>query len=204
MATTKTVIEPVSNDAERIIAFEEPYAVEFTAVGVAPFLCHRYSVESVAGKAAAPKGSKAKKEDDIESYVWRDEKGGLCIPCEHFRMSVVTAAKSQQDPRSPRKSAFDLYRAGISIIDELLPLGVKDWDYIDQRRAGLNKGSSITRSRPAMRTGWKVKGRLQVNLPEYISPSALNYMLQLAGRVQGVGDFRPSYGRYQIVRFERI
>jgi len=54
----ETAIDPVSNDAERIISFEEPFVVEFTAVGVAPFLFHRYSIESVAGKASAPQGLK--------------------------------------------------------------------------------------------------------------------------------------------------
>ena len=41
-----------------------------------------------------------------------------------------------------------------------------------------------------------------VNLPEYVSPSDLNEVIQSAGRLIGVGDFRPTYGRFQVVKFE--
>jgi hypothetical protein len=40
------------------------------------------------------------------------------------------------------------------------------------------------------------------NLPEYISPKDLNEVVAQAGRIVGVGDFRPTYGRFNIVKFE--
>jgi hypothetical protein len=41
-----------------------------------------------------------------------------------------------------------------------------------------------------------------VNLPMYISQSDLLETLTIAGKVIGVGDFRPTYGRFQITSFE--
>jgi len=196
----KTVLDPVSNDAEAMIKFSQPYAATIEVVGTAPLLFHRWSVEGIADKAAAAKGSKAKKTDDLASYVYRDGKGDLAIPSEYFRMAIIHAAKFKQDPRSPRKSAMDLFKAGIAGIEEFCSLGVRDWDYVDQRRVMIQR-NGVTRHRPAMHAGWKATVMLQVLLPEYISPELLNETIQSAGRLIGVADFRPTYGRFQIVKF---
>jgi hypothetical protein len=41
-----------------------------------------------------------------------------------------------------------------------------------------------------------------VNLPEYINPQLLNSTIQAAGKLIGLADFRPSYGRFNVVGFE--
>ena len=196
-----TEISPVSNEGEVAILTEAPYAVEVEVTGSAPLLFHRWSVDDVAAKAAAKKGSKAKKEDNLESYVYRDENGELSIPGEYFRMSTILASKYKQDPRSPRKSAMDLFKAGLVTLTDLGSLGIKDWDYIDRRRVTIQR-NGITRSRPAVKMGWKTSIIFQVLTPEYISPDLLNETLQSAGRLVGVGDFRPTFGRFQVTKFK--
>lgn len=202
MARTSSVtaISEVSNDAKSVIEFSEPYIATLTLQGSAPFLFHRWSVDGVEAKANAAKGSKAKKSDDLESYVYRNEKGELSIPSEYFRMSLINASKFKQDPRSPRKSAMDLFKAGVCCLDELCTLGIKDWDYVDRRRVMIQR-NGITRCRPAVNLGWKVECQLQVLLPEYINSSLLNETIAAAGRLVGVGDFRPTFGRFQVVGF---
>ena len=196
----KTEIGSVSNEGQSSILTEAPYAVEVEFTGAAPILFHRWSVDGVAAKAAAKKGSKAKKEDDIESYVYRNENGELAIPGEYFRMSTILAAKYKQDPRSPRKSAMDLFKAGIVTLTDLGSLGIKDWDYLDRRRVTIQR-NGITRTRPAVKSGWKTNIIFQVLTPEYISPELFNETLQSAGRLVGVGDFRPTFGRFQVTKF---
>lgn len=200
MATKQTAIEPVSNDAESVIEFNQPYVALVSVIGTAPFLFHRWSVEGVDAKSKATKGSKAKKSDDLESYVYRNPTGDLCIPGEYLRMAIIGVAKFRQDPRSPRKSAMDLFKAGVVAIEPLCSLGVKDWSYVDQRRVMIQR-NGITRSRPAMETGWKVDFLIQVLLPEYIPAEILNEVIQGAGKLIGIGDFRPTYGRFQVVNF---
>lgn len=201
MSQTSGLLAPVTNDAQEIIEAGFPYIATVGVVGVSPYLFRRWSVESIAAKSNAPKGSKLKKEDDIESYVYRDEKGYLAIPSEQFRMSIVNAAKFKQDPRSPRKSAMDLFKAGIACLEPYCSLKTKNWDAVDQRRVMVQR-NGITRSRPMMNTGWKCELNIQVLLPEYIDTVLLNECIQNAGRLCGVGDFRPTYGRYQVVAIE--
>jgi hypothetical protein len=198
--TTVNALSPVSNDASGIIALSEPYAVEFTITGTAPLLFHRWSVESIAEKAAAAKGSAAKKSDDVDSYVWRLDNGEIGLPGEYVRQACILAAKFRQDPRSPRKSAMDLFKAALVSLTDLASLGTTDWDYLDQRRVMIQR-AGVTRSRPAFHPGWSASLMFQVQLPEYVpSPSVLDVLVN-AGRLVGVGDFRPSFGRFQVTDF---
>jgi hypothetical protein len=201
VAASVTAISNVSNDAKEQIEFSNPYAVQITVVGAAPFLFHRWSVDGVEAKANAAKGSKAKKSDDLESYVYRDGDGILSIPGEYFRMAIIGAAKFKQDPRSPRKSAMDLFKAGIVVLTEHCSLGAKEWDFIDKRRVMIQR-NGITRQRPAMNAGWEATVELHVLLPEYISSTMLNETIQSAGRLIGVGDFRPTFGRFNVTNFK--
>lgn len=193
--------EVPGNGAKDCIDNEIPYIAEVTIQGVADLLFHRWDCQAVAEKSAAKKGSKSKKEDNLESYVYRNSDGILCLPGEYLRMSMIAASKFRQDPRSPRKSMMDLAKAAIISLTPLASLGVKVWDYEDRRRVCIQR-AAITRSRPAFKAGWTATIQLQCNLPEYISPSLLNEVIQQAGKLIGVGDFRPSYGRFQVVGFK--
>lgn len=177
-----------------------PYIATISIQGIADILFHRWNCEAVAEKAAAAKGSKSKKSDNIESYVYRNDEDELCLPGEYLRQSIIHAAKFRQDPRSPRKSAMDLYKAGVVSVTTLASLGVKEWDYEHACRVQIQR-AGVTRVRPALKAGWKVEVQLLINTPEYISPDTLHDVLNQAGKLIGVGDFRPSYGRFLVSQF---
>lgn len=191
----------VTNGAKSTIDISVPYGMAIRIKGTADMLFHRWNVEAVAEKASAAKGSKAKKTDDIESYVYRNDDGLLCLPGEYVRQSMIHAAKFKQDPRSPRKSAMDLYKAGLVVLTPLASLGVKDWDYEHKCRVTIQR-NGVTRVRPAIKMGWEAEFIFMVNLPEYISPEAFGDTLASAGRLVGVGDSRPTYGRFQVTKME--
>jgi len=202
--STPTALSPVTNLAEFTLNASEPYRVGLTIQGTSTLLFHRWNCEAVDAKAKAAKGSAAKKTDDVESYVYRDDNGEICIPGEYLRQAIAGpagAAKFRQDPRSTRKSALDLYKAGIVSLTELATLGVQDWDLIDQRRVTVQR-AGITRMRPAMLAGWRAEFELQVLLPEYIPPMDLLDVVTRAGQLVGLADFRPTYGRFAVVKFE--
>jgi hypothetical protein len=203
METMATAVSQPTNDGAKAIADGAPYMAQIEITGNADLLFHRWSVEDVEIKGKAAKGSKTKKEDNVESYVYRTQSGNLALPGEYIRMSIVNAAKYKQDPRSPRKSAMDLFKAGVVTLDQLCDLGVKDWDYLDRRRVTVQR-NGITRTRPALLAGWKCMTTLQVLTPEYIAPALLNETVQLAGKLIGVADNRPTYGRFLVSRFEVV
>ena len=191
----------ITNGAEGIIDLSQPYTVSVTVEGSADFLFHRWNCEAVEEKGRAAKGSKAKKTDDLESYVYRNDAGELCIPGEYLRMAIVGAAKFRQDPRSPRKSAMDLFKASIISLTALASVGKKEWDYEDRRRVVIQR-NGVNRIRPALRAGWKANFELMVNLPEYVDRNMLRETIESAGRLIGLGDFRPTFGRFGIIAFK--
>lgn len=195
--------DQVTNGGEETIEFSIPYRVEVEITGACPMLFHRWNCEAVEAKANAAKGSKAKKTDDIESYVYRNGAGEICLPGEYLRQSIIHAAKFKQDPRSPRKSAMDLFKAAIVPLTELASLGTDTWDYEDHRRVTVQR-NGITRVRPAMNAGWKASVILMVNIPEYVSPALLRGVIGDAGRLVGVGDFRPTFGRFDVTHWEML
>lgn len=191
----------VTNGAESVYNVSLPYQVRLMIEGSADMLFHRWNTEAVDAKSKAAKNSAAKKTDDIESYVYRDDDGTLALPGEYLRQSIIHSAKFRQDPRSPRKSAMDLYKAGVVSLTQLASLGVKDWDYLDTRRVMIQR-NGINRVRPAMRMGWRATFDIQVMTPEYIDRNSLREVIEQAGRLIGVGDFRPTYGRFGIIAFQ--
>jgi len=200
-----TAIGPeVTNGAEATVVMERPYVATVTIRGTADLLMHRWNCEAADAKSKAAKGSKAKKSDDTESYVYRDEDGYLAVPGEYLRQAIIAAAKFRQDPRSPRKSAVDLFKAGLVCLTPLATLGpkpLKRWDYEDRRRVVVQR-NAITRVRPAVRQGWELTVELMVLLPEYVAPELLLDVINAAGRLIGLADFRPTYGRFAVARCE--
>jgi hypothetical protein len=203
----KTELSNTGNDAATQVAMGAPFIAEVTLEGNSAIIFHRWSVEGIAEKANAAKGSKAKKTDDVESYVYKNDEGYVCIPGEYLRQSIIHAAKYRQDPRSPRKSMMDLAKAAIFALEEFVPIAnaegrkTKQWDYIDQRRVTVQR-NGLTRSRPAFLAGWRATFTLQCVLPEYVDSQALNELIQLAGKIIGLADGRPSYGRFLVVNYK--
>lgn len=204
----KTTINNVSNDGES--ALRMPFAVEVTIAGTSDLLFHRYGVDAVASKGAAAKNSAAKKTDDVESYLYRDDDGNICMPGEYLRQSIIEAARYRQDPRSPRKSMRDLMKAAIVALTSLAPVldvdgkTIAEPHYIDRRRVLIQR-NAVTRMRPAIRKGWRVSIVLQVQTPEYLDLALLSSIVADAGRLVGIADFRPTFGRFaqaSIVRLE--
>lgn len=191
-----------AKEGRGVVDLTLPYCVEISLKGTLPILFHRYDNEAVAAKGAARKGSKDKKTDNVESYVYRGADDELVLPGINLKAAIAASAKFSQDPRSPRKSAHDLYRAGIRVAGDL-GFGVKAWDYLDSRRVQVQR-NAITRVRPALAAGWKLSGRIDVLLPEYITADWLQETVERAGRLIGIGDFRPDFGTFSVSRFEAV
>jgi hypothetical protein len=200
MARATAISDPTNGGGETI---EQgiPYVAQVTIEGVADILFHRWNCEAVAEKAASAKGSKAKKSDNLESYVYRNDANELCIPGEYMRGSIVNAARFRQDPRSPRKSAMDLFKAAIVSTTPLASLGAEDWQYEHKARVMIQR-NGVTRIRPAMKAGWRATFEFQCNLPEYVPKDVLHEVCVNAGRFIGLADFRPTYGRFNVSKFE--
>ena len=199
---TPTETGPHSNDGSAVALASAPYQVTFTIRGVADLLFHKWSNEDVEAKSKAKRGSAVKKTDNLEAYVWRDDDGMVCLPGIYVHKAIIEAGKFMQDPRSSRpKQACDLFKAAFVPVTVLCPLG-PSWEIEDKRRMVVNR-SGITRTSPGFKAGWEATFDFDVILPEYVSQDMAYEALSLAGRVIGLAQYRPTYGRFQVIKFER-
>lgn len=202
----------VDNGAEDLINSGKAYEVQITLKGDVDLLFHNYNCAAVEEKSKAKKGSEAKKSDDLESYVYRDKAGNLGFPVLNFIAALSHAGRSYPDPRSPRKSARDLLKAilvpGSELITPFLnpasgrPIG-KAWDYVDKRRVVVQR-SAVTRQRPALREGWEICFHIRVMAGDHVQPRLLRELVRDAGMFSGLGDFRPTFGRFSCIGFKLI
>ncbi|HET6539269.1 MAG TPA: hypothetical protein VFG46_02240 [Chryseolinea sp.] len=196
-------IAEVLNNISNPTNFTErkPYSVNIEIEGTCPIIFHKWNCEEVENKANAKKGSKEKKTDNVESFIYRDDVGHICLPGEYLRMSMVYASKFKADPRSPRKSAFDLMKASIVPVTDLAKIngGTKNWEFLDKRRVVIQR-NAITRMRPAFLKGWNAEIEMAVLMPEYIDIHFFREILDMSGKLIGVGDFRPTFGRFAVTR----
>lgn len=197
--------ENVSNGADVLVEQGTPYTIEVTVEGTTKMLMHTWNIEAIDEKAAAKKNSAQKKTDNLESYVLRDDEGRIVMPGLNFCASIRNAGKSFADPTSPRKSMFDRLKAIIIPETEfgLINGGTKDWDFVDRRRVVIQR-AGITRSRPGFYEGWTITFRLTILEPEFLPLPRLIEIMENAGRFQGLGDFRPTFGRYRIAKVEKV
>jgi len=128
----------------------------------------------------------------------------------HFTLAAVTNGVAVVQRSRLEPSSIAPFFSHVFISQELgfqkprrefFDLVCERMDLRDRRRAVVQR-SGITRERPALNTGWQAAFSFEVLTPEYIDQTFLYSVLSQAGRLIGVGDFRPSYGRYDIVRYE--
>lgn len=206
--TKKKVTEVNEEQVNNSVDFsrQNPFCAKVRLYGTNDILFHRWNNEVVEAKAAAKKGSIEKKTEDPEAYVYRDDDGYICIPGRYIIRSVVEAGRNFSDPRSARKMAKDLVQAAVIADEQLSPILVngnpmKTWEYDDRQRVTIMR-SAITRTRPAFKKGWEVDFTLISLVPDLVTPDFLRKLVDHAGLLIGLGDFRPTYGRFRVNRWE--
>ena len=98
---------------------------------------------------------------------------------------------------------MDLFKAGVISLTPLAFCGIKTWAYEHRCRVTVQR-QGVTRTRPALKVGWSAQFELLVNTPEYIDQHVLYDAIAQAGRLIGIADFRPTYGRFIITQFDLI
>ena len=173
--------------------------------GTTSLLMHRYDVAAIEHRASAPKGSAQRRTDDPEEYLYRTPEGRLSIPATNVKRAFVETGRYFDDPRSSgrRRQATDLFRASLLVEPEspLLLVGGRPVDapeFLDRRRAVVQR-QAVARTRPGLMAGWRLAFRVVSLDARYVAPALLREALDCAGRYIGLGDFRPDFGRVQVV-----
>lgn len=152
-----------------------------------------------------PVGATAKKiptpEEEAEKGAYREDNGFLYLPSAAFKASLMHGAGGRRVGSVAARTALSgaVFPTGprISLVDP--DGGERLTEYRIHLARVVIQRASIRRARPEIER-WGCSLDLEVDL-EFISPWVIEELLNISGRISGVGDFRPErkgpHGRYQ-------
>lgn len=190
--------------------------IHATCTGTNPMLMNPMTEEQLlelwyqASKRSSKK--EMKPEEYIEKLIIRDAKGQIGVPRDYFRPALVYAGQFVvfAGKRNFSNAESSLVPAYIRIVEKFLPF--KDqkvpWK-LDLRRGVLNNRGAkvaVAIARPMFET-WAFDVTLEFD-DETIDESRVKSLVAKAGRVAGLGDYRPScqgdFGMFEISRWEVV
>lgn len=189
------------------------YTVSVTVEGVAPLMQHRFPMPEL--EALSKGGHKSTGSVDYtqewREYFYSDGDGQIYQPASHFEGALVKAAVSFKIAGKRGKTYKDLFKAAVFISPDQIPHDgftipeELDTDadkplYLDARPVVVQR-ARVVRIRPTFAPGWKLEFEIEV-LDDEIQPGLLQDVLTMAGKTVGIGDYRPRFGRFNVVHFE--
>lgn len=133
--------------------------------------------------------------DEAAGKTYADEKGNLYLPSIMFRSALLGACAGR---RMGKVGARTVLAGAIFTVTDRVPLvhpttGKPITTYrVNSMRAVVNK-AGVTRSRPEI-AEWAANLDFEVDDEFIKDPAAVLELMNIAGRVRGVGDFRPQKG----------
>lgn len=192
------------------------YKVDALIVGTAPLLQNRFAP---AEEKKLLEGATKKTGSVDWSGEWIGKmytKGGYLVqPATHIEGALTKAAVLFQIKGRGKKTWKDtvrayVYVAPVNIVHHLDGEPVKEPPHdlngdsghlsVSIMRVKVNR-AAVARSRLMVDAGWELPFAIDV-IDDQMRPEVLQQILEEAGRAIGIGDYRPRYGRFEVVKFE--
>lgn len=152
-------------------------------------------------------GKKGEEEFDWKaaSYLVDDR---VVHPAWHVRSSFTKAAKEFQIAGKGKKTYNATARATLFVEPELIPLRynggiVTEPTKMDERRGNTSTNRPMPVRRPLFCAGHRLEFLTYVNFSR-IDPIIVRKIAIVAGREFGIGDYRPEFGRFELMEFTPV
>jgi hypothetical protein len=173
-----------------------------TISGISPLLMNRPS----AMIADISKDKKAFKDDPkgmAEEKLYSNN-GKLYIPATHIQGALVEAGKSKKKVGCGKATYSKIVGYAVSISPFEIDHKIQKWDVFSVLAVNpVTKGRNMLH-RPMLRK-WECEFQVTFDETE-IQESIMKELFDIAGRIAGVGDWRPSkkgpYGKFQVTNWK--
>lgn len=173
----------------------ETIKVECTIKGIAPLMQHRFPDEDNDENKSKKRKKVYDAQEDAEKALYRNKEGIICQPALHIERAMTKAAV--QFILEGRKTYKDVVNGGVFVSPELIVHKHQTWE-IDRRPEVVNR-ARIMRARPVFKE-WELDFTMEI-IDDRANISAIKEILQTAGLYYGLGDRRPRFGRFDVVKF---
>jgi hypothetical protein len=170
-------------------------------------------LDTEAKKHKEVSGKRKKTDEDHEWLAWHewimslylDEDQKVILPARVIQATIENGAKDF------RKGIQ--FKSSFNVVDDAKLINpdngrqytlkeIEDKEKFIDCRIVVVKGNRIMRTRPIFNR-WTVEFDAEF-LPETISIGEVKNAIENAGKYKGFGDYRPRYGKFQIVEFKEI
>jgi hypothetical protein len=181
-------------------AQQNAYVIDVTVQGKTDILFNRHALHPVDQEGSSVR---------LEDSVWRDGRGFICIPGDWMYQAVLQASRSIPNGAEGKETRMHFQTSLVSL-HPLVRVGPRpykrNWDFLDRQACvpGLRASGHVemTRMRPAFREGWEATFRLAIVISSLIPSPLLYRAVADAGEFLGMGDLRPTQGRFRIIDFK--
>jgi hypothetical protein len=165
--------------------------------GVRPLLMH--SPVGIDNKPKLRRGEHLDPKVEAESYLYKDEKGNIVIPARVIKACIRNAGRNYTVKGRGKTTFAAMIRASLEINPENIPLISDGWK-VDVQSVVVQR-NRIPRARPRF-DNWELEFEIINKDPTIINKDVLKQILIDAGKYYGIGDYRPDYGLFEVVKFE--
>ncbi len=188
------------------------YLVDVTIKGDAPLIQHRFPVPELASMTKGGTKQTGAKDytEEWREYLYVTKEKQIYQPATHIEGALVKSSVNFKITGKRGKTYKDLFRAAVFVMPEEILHGVDEPDqldtdadkrlYLDMRPVVVQR-ARIVRIRPTFSPGWPLDFQIEV-IDDQINETLLQDVLTLAGKTVGIGDYRPKFGRFSVVKFE--
>jgi hypothetical protein len=148
-----------------------------------------------------PKSKKVKssEHDPVEEAalcLYLDEAKKACVPFMHLLSAMRKAATNLKKGGAGKKTLKDFVFSGLQISPDLIELTPQNYDVdIQMVRVGTAR---VPRARPLFKN-WGIDFKISIVDEQTWDAGTVRQVLEEAGKYQGIGDFRPLYGTFEVV-----
>ena len=185
--------------------------ISYTIRGASPLLMHSCAgvnpLHPITKEIKKLTAKKKKTDEDLQlisdleyqSGIYFDEKIGPYVPAEMMEACLRDAAKRTKQGKN--------FTMAVMVSPDMIPLiydGTRELSgligniaFRDSRPATVNR-NKVMRTRPRFNS-WSLKFDLEYSPDIIESSETITEVLKTAGAYIGLGDYRPRYGRFEII-----
>lgn len=174
---------------------EEKNVIEVKIRGTRPLLMH-----STAGMLK-PKSSKVKSSahdpvEEAKDCLYLNDEGKISVPAMAVLSAMRKAAAQLKKAGAGKKTLKDFVFSGLQVEPEMIELPSQEYE-VDIRPVVIQR-QRIMRARPLFKT-WEMLFRIAIVDGQTWDNGNVREVLEEAGKYQGLLDFRPLFGTFEVV-----
>lgn len=165
--------------------------------GTCDYLQHKRPLEE---EDTSKRSGEVDHSKEWETAVYVDPEVGCFIPSKQLRASLVKGATNFKIKGRMGKTFKDMINATIEVEPDKISLEKQQPDYVHEEWVRVQR-NQILRRRPAFKKGWEAEFILLI-LDDQMPIDKMREILEYAGRFVGIGDWRPHFGRFEVIEFQ--